>query len=100
MKYQTKVKYFLFLVKLFKLGDLDKSRLNLMLSTTKTVQVVRARHRYPKRDIDMIGEDQIYFAMNMSLLEELQKGGAIKYQREIDKYTGDTIIEGSLMFVQ
>ena len=48
---------------------------------TVKIQIAKSEHIYPKKEINLISEDQIKFGINLPLIDKLQAVGAIKYDR-------------------
>jgi hypothetical protein len=42
---------------------------------------IRSEHHYPNRELLMVSEDQIHYAANMQLMDELEKNKLIRYSQ-------------------
>jgi len=63
------------------------------------IKTAAVSHIYSKEKINLISEDQIKFALNLPLIDELMAQGAIKYTKEIDECTGGTKVSAEIKFI-
>ena len=63
------------------------------------IKITTVSHIYSKEEINLISEDQIKFALNLPLIDELMTQGGIKYTKEIDKHTKGTKVSAEIEFV-
>ena len=98
MKFKTKLKILHWVEKLIKWNPVDGMRL-IITQEKRTIQIARVSHIIPQKEINMIGEDQIKFSLNLPLIDELMTNNAIEYTEEVDLQTGDVKKTATLKFI-
>jgi len=81
MKIETKLKILHWVEKLIKWNPTDGMRL-IITQEKRTIQIARVCHIIPKREINMISEEQVQFASGMAILSEIEKEKVIQFTRE------------------
>lgn len=63
------------------------------------VKLVKSSHMYSNRELLMIGDDQLKYAHQLSLMSELEKIGAIEYSKLYDEMRAHTTSYAELLII-
>lgn len=78
MKIETKRKVIQFIKRVLRYYETHE-RPPFQIIEERKVQLVRHVHQYPERELQLISVDQIRYASNQALIDELEKNQFIKY---------------------